>query len=128
MSNTAEALAALHAAEVELEAALAGEKSATASVSVSVAPASVSLGPEQIATAKEFLSRDPPPGPGVDPPTVPPPALLRTDGPTLEEYVAAGYPAENYPPAGYAARVVSTEKPKWLVLPGYLGPIAINGS
>lgn len=29
---------------------------------------------------------------------------LRTDGPTLAEYVARGYKAENYPPAGYAAR------------------------
>jgi len=28
----------------------------------------------------------------------------RTDGPTLEEYVAAGYKAENYPPDGYAER------------------------
>ncbi len=27
---------------------------------------------------------------------------LRLDGPTLEEYVAAGYPAEQYPPKGYA--------------------------
>ena len=32
------------------------------------------------------------------------PEPLRTDGPTLEEYVAAGYKAENYPPKGYAAR------------------------
>lgn len=27
---------------------------------------------------------------------------LRKDGPTLEEYVKAGYSAENYPPTGYA--------------------------
>ncbi len=47
------------------------------------------------------------------PPT--PPAIpsgntdeLRTDGPTLEEYVAAGYPAEQYPPAGYAPRTAAT--------------------
>lgn len=32
-------------------------------------------------------------------------AGLRTDGPTLEEYVEAGYKAENYPPDGYAPRV-----------------------
>lgn len=31
-------------------------------------------------------------------------APLRTDGPTLEEYVKSGYLAENYPPAGYAAK------------------------
>jgi hypothetical protein len=33
-----------------------------------------------------------------------PPAPLRTDGPTLAEYVARGYSAETYPPQGYAAR------------------------
>lgn len=32
------------------------------------------------------------------------PETLREDGPTLEEYVAKGYKAENYPPQGYAAR------------------------
>ena len=29
---------------------------------------------------------------------------LRLDGPTLEEWVKAGYPAEKYPPPGYAAK------------------------
>ncbi len=29
---------------------------------------------------------------------------LRIDGPTLEEYTAAGYAPENYPPSGYAER------------------------
>lgn len=29
---------------------------------------------------------------------------LRMDGPTLEEYVAAGYSADTYPPKGYAAK------------------------
>lgn len=29
---------------------------------------------------------------------------LREDGPTIGEWVAAGYLAENYPPDGYAAR------------------------
>lgn len=28
----------------------------------------------------------------------------RTDGPTLEEFVAAGYKPENYPPDGYAEK------------------------
>ncbi len=28
----------------------------------------------------------------------------RMDGPTKEEFVAAGYAAENYPPLGYAAK------------------------
>ncbi len=32
------------------------------------------------------------------------PETLRTDGPTLAEYVAAGYKAENYPPRGYASK------------------------
>lgn len=31
------------------------------------------------------------------------PVVLRTDGPTLAEFVAAGYAAEAYPPQGYAA-------------------------
>jgi hypothetical protein len=29
---------------------------------------------------------------------------LRTDGPTLQEWTAAGYPAKAYPPTGYARR------------------------
>lgn len=29
---------------------------------------------------------------------------LRTDGPALEGFVAAGYSAENYPPSGYAEK------------------------
>ncbi|EZP57435.1 hypothetical protein [Sphingomonas sp. RIT328] len=34
---------------------------------------------------------------------------LKTDGPTVGEYVAAGYPAKNYPPAGYASRSTGEE-------------------
>lgn len=29
---------------------------------------------------------------------------LRTDGPTLEQYVEAGYAADTYPPQGYAVK------------------------
>ena len=29
---------------------------------------------------------------------------LKLDGPTIAEFVAAGYPAVNYPPEGYASR------------------------
>lgn len=96
---TAEALVALHAAEAELEAALAAEKVPASELGSlppvvpaveSVTAAGAALGPEQIAIAKEFLSRDPPPHP---------------DAPQ--------------PPAPVS---------KWLVLPGYLGPIAINGT
>lgn len=32
---------------------------------------------------------------------------LRTDGPTIEEYVEAGYDAASYPPTGYAVRAVT---------------------
>jgi hypothetical protein len=32
-------------------------------------------------------------------------AKLRTDGPTLEEFVAAGYLADAYPPPGYEAKL-----------------------
>ncbi|MEM5429390.1 hypothetical protein [Cupriavidus oxalaticus] len=34
---------------------------------------------------------------------------LRTDGPTVAEYVTAGYRAENYPPQGYASRSTDEE-------------------
>lgn len=34
---------------------------------------------------------------------------LREDGPTVAEYVQAGYLASNYPPAGYAARSTAEE-------------------
>lgn len=34
---------------------------------------------------------------------------LRTDGPTIAEYVAAGYPATAYPPVGYASRSTAEE-------------------
>lgn len=34
---------------------------------------------------------------------------LRQDGPTVAEYVAAGYFAEKYPPAGYASKSTQAE-------------------
>lgn len=34
---------------------------------------------------------------------------LRGDGPTVDEYVSAGYPAANYPPEGYASRSTEDE-------------------
>ncbi|TIM07606.1 hypothetical protein [Mesorhizobium sp.] len=34
---------------------------------------------------------------------------LRDDGPTIAEYMAAGYPASNYPPEGYASRSTPEE-------------------
>lgn len=34
---------------------------------------------------------------------------LRTDGPTIAEFVAAGYPAANYPPAGYEPNSTAEE-------------------
>lgn len=34
---------------------------------------------------------------------------LRTNGPTVEEFVAAGYPALNYPPHGYLSRSTDDE-------------------
>lgn len=46
---------------------------------------------------------------GNDP--APPSGPLRTDGPTLEEYVKAGYSAESYPPTGYAPRTTPATKP-----------------
>lgn len=41
--------------------------------------------------------------PSTSPPPVDLNAPLRTDGPTLAEYVDAGYAPETYPPRGYAA-------------------------
>lgn len=37
---------------------------------------------------------------------------LRDDGPTLEEFIAAGYEAVHYPPKGYKARPSVPSKPK----------------
>lgn len=34
---------------------------------------------------------------------------LRRDGPTVEEYVAAGYHASSYPPSGYASKSTPDE-------------------
>lgn len=34
---------------------------------------------------------------------------LKQDGPTVAEYVAAGYKASNYPPGGYASRSAQEE-------------------
>ncbi|MGN8276775.1 HeH/LEM domain-containing protein [Pseudomonas sp. SMN5] len=34
---------------------------------------------------------------------------LRTDGPTVAEYIAAGYKASNYPPEGYVSRSTDQE-------------------
>lgn len=34
---------------------------------------------------------------------------LRMDGPTIAEFLAAGYAAENYPPQGYASRSTPDE-------------------
>lgn len=53
-------------------------------------------------------------------------APLRTDGPTLAEFVGAGYKAENYPPEGYAVKEpapapLPTERPM-----GPSGAVAIQ--
>lgn len=34
---------------------------------------------------------------------------IKTDGPTVAEWVAAGYQASNYPPSGYASRSTEDE-------------------
>lgn len=34
---------------------------------------------------------------------------LRTDGPTVSEFITAGYKASNYPPEGYASRSTAEE-------------------
>lgn len=49
--------------------------------------------------------------PAATPPEVTAPSApqLREDGPTVREYVAAGYNAENYPPPGYASKSTTDE-------------------
>lgn len=37
------------------------------------------------------------------------PPVLRQDGPTVEEFVKAGYRAEHYPPQGFASRSTPEE-------------------
>lgn len=37
------------------------------------------------------------------------PAALKTDGPTVAEFVKAGYSAKNYPPAGYESKSTEAE-------------------
>lgn len=118
MSNTTDALAALHAAEAELEAALAAEKvvapesgtaaDEVASAAPAVAEAPVVLGPEQIAAMKEAMSREP----------------------AGYTYKAADTPfshGEDVPP-GPDDGLESVELPKWVELPNHLGPIPINGT
>lgn len=43
-------------------------------------------------------------------------AVLRQDGPTIEEFVAAGYSAKNYPPPGYAAISSDEDVAIWIAL------------
>lgn len=52
-----------------------------------------------------------------------PPAALRTDGPTLEEYIAAGYKAENYPPAGFAVNTSKRTPPPLAPATAKSGPV-----
>lgn len=51
----------------------------------------------------------------------PSPVVLKTDGPTLAEWVAAGYAAEAYPPSGYATREAGS------VYLGHVGEPAVEG-
>jgi hypothetical protein len=46
-------------------------------------------------------------------------AGMRTDGPTLDEYVKAGYSADSYPPRGYADKRPAEDQPP--VPPGAKG-------
>jgi hypothetical protein len=58
-------------------------------------------GPEPIDLPEDIIAALPP---GTVRPVAPPPPALRTDGPTLEEFISAGYKAEHYPPQGYAEK------------------------
>lgn len=52
---------------------------------------------------EEAALRNPPPAPE-----------LRQDGPTIEQYVNAGYKASTYPPNGYAAKSSPEEVQQWI--------------
>lgn len=56
-----------------------------------------------VETTPSAMSPQAPSWPGALQAPTPPTQALRTDGPTLDEYVKAGYDPANYPPAGYAA-------------------------
>lgn len=55
-------------------------------------------------------------------------ANLRDDGPTVAEFVAAGYRAANYPPSGYASRSTPEEIAEAITAQaGTLAPAAVSG-
>ena len=58
-----------------------------------------------IAWNQDEMAKNPIPRPAAAAPSW---AKLREDGPTLEEFVKAGYSAADYPPPGYAAKPVTT--------------------
>lgn len=66
-----------------------------------------------LAWHEDQVSKIPPP-----PPVWAPPTELRLDGPTLDEWVKAGYPAANYPPPGYAAIPPTAPAPGTTAAPG----------
>lgn len=55
---------------------------------------------------------------------------LRDDGPTLEEYVKAGYKAENYPPRGYKAKatITRTGGANWFIPPQRQSGFGMGGT
>jgi hypothetical protein len=64
--------------------------------------------------AADTLEKWPPPPVEIDFDAIDPPRNtegLRTDGPSIEEYVAADYGAASYPPSGYAP----VDSPGWIV-------------
>src|SRR5664279_3794338 len=54
------------------------------------------------------------------------PPALRTDGPTLAEWVAAGYVANNYPPSGYAPKAPANPAPVHINRHGRQRPGPLN--
>lgn len=113
------AIAALHAAEAALVAAVEADAEVSTAADAPSATVAVADAPELKPDVAPTAS-----------------APLRLDGPTLDEYVKAGYLAENYPPSGYAVRedepaasapVHVHGKQYLLSMDGtYLGPTAIG--
>lgn len=97
------------AAEKDAEASVAREKLATE------AARQAAMSDEEKAALAAEINKPLPPPPADDPtirPIVKPEPTtiaLRPDGPTVAEWVAKGYPAKAYPPAGYASKSTPEE-------------------
>jgi hypothetical protein len=97
------------------KAAQAAEDQATAEKLAAEATKQAAMSDEEKAKLQEEIHKPLPP-PDPEDPTIrkivkpePTTIALRPDGPTVAEWVAAGYLAKNYPPSGYASKSTPEE-------------------